>query len=415
MLTLFVAVFVINACAAQALGDETFDLTFGAGGEASFAGTAFALQPDGKIVATGWHYTDPPAEGEFSVWRYNADGRRDVFFGNRGRVAISPTPFSDVAAAVAIQPDGKIVVAGYSYADSNPYNTLYLLLVRFHADGGLDHSFGQGGISLVQNPYTRTIKGLTIQPDGKIVVVGSGLRADVSYCNGAFMVARYTSTGQLDPTFGRGNNDHSPGIVLFYIANPPFTPCLIYYSELRSVSITPEGKILVGGSYLRDAPYRGYFVVAQLSRTGKLEFQKTYFDGRDESFDSGFSFLQKLPDGKILAIGTKVARFQANGELDPTFAPNAQLEVSSRWLINGRGAILPDGRIVHARTSDLVSTTNTLISVLSGDGIVLSHLVKPYVASIRAVIAQPDGKFIIISGMARRYLNITADITDKGE
>src|SRR5437762_4329916 len=153
----------------------TLDQTFGTGGKMVAAldaggdgSTAIAFQPDGKIVTAGSviHNNSTVA---FVTARFNADGSLDQTFGNNGSVQ---TTFGDPAAEgndVVLQPDGKIIVVGFSgagsYTDLNNF-----ALVRFNADGSLDQSFGSGGkIKSASGIATSAV----LQTDGKIVVGGS--------------------------------------------------------------------------------------------------------------------------------------------------------------------------------------------------------------------------------------------------
>ena len=109
----------------------SLDTTFGGGdGFVEFYSYGVAIQPDGKIVVAGRLYDDGP---RFSVARLNPDGSSDTSFDGDG-VVITPIGTYDYANSVAIQADGKIVAAGYSYNPSDPN----LALVRYNTDGSLD-------------------------------------------------------------------------------------------------------------------------------------------------------------------------------------------------------------------------------------------------------------------------------------
>ncbi|HEX6702269.1 MAG TPA: hypothetical protein VF101_16195 [Gaiellaceae bacterium] len=184
------------------------DPSFGTGGKVITAigswndGRALALQRDGKLVVAGQSGDD------FAVSRYTATGRLDRSFGKGGDVV---TPFgvrqdgnglasTDEALAVAVQPDGKIVAAGASDVSgrSGEQHCCFddFALVRYTADGRLDRSFGDGGKVLTEFDGNASVHAIVIQPDGKIVAAGGGA--------GSFALARYTSRGQLDRTFGNG-------------------------------------------------------------------------------------------------------------------------------------------------------------------------------------------------------------------
>jgi uncharacterized delta-60 repeat protein len=181
------------------------DRSFGRNGTASTklasfsVGNAVAIQPDGEIVVVG------DAALDFGITRYTAAGKLDRSFGDGGKVVTniglskesdgSMYPSDDHAVAVAIQRDGKLVVAGSSNA-LGPPDVRNFALVRYTGDGRLDPSFGNGGKVLTHFVRSSYPEGIVIQPDGKIVAAGGGA--------GYFVLARYTPDGKLDPTFGRG-------------------------------------------------------------------------------------------------------------------------------------------------------------------------------------------------------------------
>src|SRR5262249_11182498 len=149
----------------------------------------------GKIVVAGFFYNG--SNYDVAVVRYNADGTLDSGFDSDGKLTTALSTSSDYAYAVAVQPDGKIVVAGHSYNGSN-YD---VAVVRYNADGTLDASFDSDGKVTTpvgtSNDYAQDV---TVQPDGKIVVAGSsssGTETDMA-------VVRYNADGSLDTSFGTG-------------------------------------------------------------------------------------------------------------------------------------------------------------------------------------------------------------------
>ena len=171
--------------------DGTLDPTFDTDGRVTtpFGGNAMAfdvaIQADGRILAVGSKFD--PFENGFAVARYNPDGSLDATFGAAGKVL---TPFggvNDGAHGVAIQPDGKIIAAGAGGAGSD------FLVARYNPDGSLDATFGTAGKVITDFGGSDGAHDVGIQADGKIVVAGlSGDR---------FAVARYRTDGSLDPTF----------------------------------------------------------------------------------------------------------------------------------------------------------------------------------------------------------------------
>ena len=168
----------------------SLDSTFGSGGVATtaFGADAIALQSDGRIVIAG------TGGGSFALERFNANGSLDKTFGKGGEVT---TPFikkgvytGAVGRGVVIQGDGKIVVAGYT-------NNQEWALARYNANGSLDTTFGSGGkVVSVISPGGNEIRGIAIQPDGKLVVAGNyKLKTRTN-----FAVGRYKSNGTFDRT-----------------------------------------------------------------------------------------------------------------------------------------------------------------------------------------------------------------------
>lgn len=142
-----------------------------------------AVQPDGKIVVAGSSWS------QLVVVRYNADGSLDTSFDVDGMVVTPISSYGDVA-SLALQADGKIVVAGTSQNGTNKN----FVVVRYCADASLDASFGGGGIVLTQIDNSHAIAhGVTIQADGKIVVVGTSNSAGID----RFAVVRYQPDGSL--------------------------------------------------------------------------------------------------------------------------------------------------------------------------------------------------------------------------
>jgi uncharacterized delta-60 repeat protein len=162
-----------------------------------------AIQSDSKIVVSG-AAGQPGVGFLFAVVRYNADGSLDASFGNGGKVThnFSDPRAYDVAlespAEIAVQNDGKIVVVGYTLS----YFTFYdAIIVRYNSDGSLDNSFGDGGKVLTDFArHADYATSLVIQPDGKIVVGGY---TAISTEHFDFGLIRYNPNGSLDNTFGQ--------------------------------------------------------------------------------------------------------------------------------------------------------------------------------------------------------------------
>ena len=179
------------------------DPSFGSGGKVTTPfgtsydfGQAVEIQADGKIVAGG--YASNGMNYDFALARYNPNGSLDRTFSSDGKVV---TPFgssSDAILTIAIRPDGKILAAGSTYNGANSD----FALARYTANGALDPSFGSGGkVRTDIASRNQAIFGIALQPDGKIVVAGYSEGATTSE---DFVVARYKPDGALDTSFGSG-------------------------------------------------------------------------------------------------------------------------------------------------------------------------------------------------------------------
>jgi uncharacterized delta-60 repeat protein len=172
-------------------GDGVLDSGFGTGGKVttplgSSQINTLGIQADGKIVAAGYQ-----ASGNFwqvALVRYNADGSLDSTFDGDGIVMTAVGNWRSAANALALLPDGKILIAGYSGTTTKPTD---MLLIRYNADGSPDAVFGSGGGSVVTDIAggADSANAIAIQPDGNIVAAG---QAFVGQSTG-IAVARYLS------------------------------------------------------------------------------------------------------------------------------------------------------------------------------------------------------------------------------
>ena len=203
--------------------DGVTDTTFGTDGvvrtrigEAS-AARAVLLQGDGKIVAAGESYARAySSPSVMALARYLPDGALDTGFGSDGTSTAAPGVRSASASSIALQPDGRIVLAGT--ADDQ------IGVARFLQNGSLDTSFSADGtVTTPVGPYGRG-QGVAVQTDGRILAAGSGV--------GGMTVVRYEPDGRLDRGFGNG------GVV---------TTDAGLYSSANSVAVQTDGRILAAG------------------------------------------------------------------------------------------------------------------------------------------------------------------------
>jgi uncharacterized delta-60 repeat protein len=326
--------------------DGSLDPTWGAGGRVTtdFDGRAehaasIALQPDGKVVAAGGSSV-APNNADFALARYNANGSLDATFGAAGRVLTDYEAGNDAAFAVALQADGKIVAAGLSVTAG----TGNLALARYNTDGSLDGTFdGDGRVSLdVAGGFDRA-HAVAVQSDGRIVVAGMGWQGSQYH----FVVARYLSSGALDPTFGFG------GTVLTGFGGAT--------NGANALAIQPDGRIVAAGSALGATG--GEFALARYLANGAPD---PSFDGDGilttdvGGYHDTARALALQPDGRIVAAGdtrivdvtsdVALARYNADGSRDTTFNGNGRVtaDLSGYDDTAAALAIQGDGRIVAA-------------------------------------------------------------------
>jgi uncharacterized delta-60 repeat protein len=348
--TLFVSTHMAQAT------DGDLDPTFGTGGmvmtdinRSTDIANAVAVQADGKLVVVGQTYKNNDYSTEdFVVTRYNTDGTLDNTFGVRGRVRTDFPGLAAVPSSVVIQTDGKIVVAGGAF----PLFTFLgnFELVRYNSNGSLDTSFGNGGIVTTIFPEGSYAFDVALQPDGKIIAAGTlfvdfnpGEQSDTD-----FALARYNTDGSLDTSFGNGGTVSSD-----FLGNE---------DDAFSVLIQPDGKIVAVGSANNPATFYDFAAVRYLSN-GTIDTSfgvagKVSTDFGDQNFDRARSAALQ-PDGRIVAAGFAisqgglsqnfaVARYTSNGVLDTTFSRDGITEIDFGNCCQGATKVLlqSDGKII---------------------------------------------------------------------
>jgi uncharacterized delta-60 repeat protein len=203
-------------------------------------GRSVALQADGKIVIAGDNYSFGAGHPHnFGLIRYNTNGSLDTTFGGTGKVTISFVSY-ETATSVALQADGKLVVAGYTGSEAN----FDFAVARCNADGSLDTSFGGTGKVTTEFGSHDMVAGVALQDDGKIVAAG-GTRVS----GASFALARYNTNGSLDTSFGGTGK-----VTTEFVAFP--------YSGAYSVALQADGKIVAAG-YASDGISKTNFAVAR--------------------------------------------------------------------------------------------------------------------------------------------------------
>lgn len=369
--------------------DGTLDKSFGVGqqdgspdgvvsidlGDSADAAAAIALQADGKIVIAGSRMSKtsdivlarllPSGKFDTSFGKGDADGTPD------GVVSISLSDGDDVANALALQKDGRIVIAGTTQAADKTTN---IAVARLKADGSLDAAFGKGDtdgtpdgvVSVSLSQGNDAANAIALQADGKIVVAGTATAQDKST---NMAVARLKTDGAMDTTFGVGTADGTPdGVVAVSLSNG---------NDVAKAVAVHKSFIYVAGDYIGQDGSTNV-AVARMKADGSLDstFGRDASDSTPEgvsgvSFGNGNDHVHSLaiqPDGQLLVLaGTTsaadkssniaVARMKADGSLDGRFGA-------------GKEDGTPDGVVG--------------LSLGSGDDVA------------KAVVLQPDGKIVVV-------------------
>jgi uncharacterized delta-60 repeat protein len=265
-----------------------------------------------------------------------ADGSLDTSFSGDGRVRVDiPGSPSDFASGVAFQPDGKIVVVGRSGE--------HFAVVRLRPNGTRDAGFDGDGVAITEFATVDEAHAVAVQADGRIVVVGSTF--DSFTGRQRFALARYTTDGQLDPSFS---------------ADGKQTTSIVGGGDANDVAIQPDGKIVVAGWTVVDGTQD--MAIARYRRSGSLD--------RDTPTSTGFSRNGKKitnfgdrdraegvaiqPDGKVVVAGNSggnwaIARYTRAGDLDTAFSGTGKVThpMGSGTLdIAGGIAVGLDGKLV---------------------------------------------------------------------
>ncbi len=268
----------------------SLDTSFGTGGKTVTAvgptddyAQAMAVQADGKLVVVG--YGNTGASTDFELVRYQRDGAIDTTFGTNGVVTTDVSTGSDVANAVAIQADGKIVVAGS--ADVSPKGKSFAV-VRYNADGSLDGTFGNGGKVITSfGSQSDEAFAVVVQADGKIVLGGHYRSATLGL---DFALARYEANGTLDSSFGVNGLATTP----VRVGNSRDS---IYALALQTIG--GEQKIVaVGGE--------GDFVLSRFNANGSVDSTFRMGQTLDAEFGTVIGAARAVhvsADNKIIVVG----------------------------------------------------------------------------------------------------------------
>ncbi|MFI5405685.1 MAG: T9SS type A sorting domain-containing protein [Nitrososphaerales archaeon] len=364
-------------------------------GSSSDVAYAVAIQGNGKIVAAG--SSNNGGTNDFAIARYNQDGSLDNTFGTNGTVVTPIGTSSDIAYSVTIQSDGKIIAAGTAN-----FATIDFALVRYNQNGSLDNTFGTNGVVITQiGPTSDVAQSINMQTDGKIVIAGYSVMNIVTGQTD-FVVARYNQNGSLDNTFG------TIGYVTTQIGNS--------YDLAHSSMIQSDGKIVAAGKYSSGSSYD--FALARYNQDGDLD--NTFGTNGIVTtqiglYEDQINSVKIQSDGKIVVAGYTddgtyedfaLARYNANGTVDITFGINGvviMLIGSSDENVNSL-EIQSDGKLVAVGVSYDGNEDRCVLIRYSVNGIVdntygMNGIVITQYGNarntIRSVKIQPDGKIVV--------------------
>jgi uncharacterized delta-60 repeat protein len=344
-------------------GDSSFNAPFPV---FSYGGLhPMALQPDGKVLL-----------GLIAA-RLNANGSRDNSFQPdlTGIYNTNCTPGYDcyygvVANAIAVQPDGKLLLGGYSThieCDQNEgacLTAFNYFVIRLNSNGSRDTGF-ELAIGTPTFGGGESVQSLALQPDGKVVVAGLFNSIKGTNRNG---IARLNANGSLDTTFNAGTGANG---------------------NIRSIAVQPDGKVLIGGSYFVLNGTNYIYGIARLNANGSLD--STFNPGAGVGISGLVGSLALRSDAKVLIGGSfttvngtnrhNIARLNGDGSLDSSFNPGAGADGIVRSI-----ALQSDGNVF-----------------IGGDFTTVNGVVRPYVARLHGDSAAPSlniarsNAFVIVS------------------
>jgi uncharacterized delta-60 repeat protein len=383
--------------------DATLDPSFAPAVEGSIQ--AMAVQADGRVLIGG-DFTGVNGVSRINLARLNSDGTLDTNF-NPGTVLESP---SACVYGLKLQPDGRILAAGWFFTDNQ-----VRYVVRLQGDGSLDGSFqtamtdwrwGFGGTTLAllsdgrmyvsggqiarlnadgsldtsfnDNPSTEwvnsgsLIQTMVVQADGKVVIGGAFDRVQGYTVN---CLARLNPDGSVDPSFYQ-------------------SPELPYFSIINAIEPTPDGRLLVGSGMRRDQNARNCL---RLLSPGGWALDEFYV--RPYGDDAMVEHIALAPSHQVVIAGAfaslngverpNLARLNSDGTLDHSFDPpptNGQIKCL---------AVQPDGRVVAGHYFDDNGLVTCWLSRYNTDGSRDESFVTEISGKIYSVYALPDGKLLV--------------------
>jgi uncharacterized delta-60 repeat protein len=393
-------------------GAGSLDPTFGSGGVVTTApgtvdGTAYALalESDGKIVAAG------DSNGGFTVARYTPAGALDTSFNKTGDVALTFDRARQSAhlGGVAVDGSGRIVVAGVS----STVKGLEIALARLNSNGSLDTTFGTKGMVLTAVAGSPAINALVIQPDGKLLVAGWTNIGGYSWSDVA-VLARYNANGTLDRSFGQGGVVTAAlgavGTDFWAVALQSDGRIVAggeEYPAASNNSLVAVARFNPNGSLDTSFGSGGQVTTSIAGNYAEVHAVLVQSDGRIVAAGTVLGGTQSTPQNNDEAA---LVRYDASGNLDPSFGTGGITVTPTPESISSTvnaAALQSDGRIItvgeyYDSTSsanaafevERYTSTGVLDTSFNGTGIVTTPITSGGAIAEAVVIQPTDGKIV---------------------
>ncbi|WP_208026855.1 hypothetical protein [Rhabdothermincola sediminis] len=378
------------------------DPAFGTAGVQLLTEPGFRLggmvrQPDGHLVVAGTVYNSPNVTGV--VLRFTSEGSPDTTFASGGRFELPDT----IIEALVARPDGSLLAGGVAFDIDG---SMPGLVIGLTSSGDIDTSFGVGGVAQIVKPgFSLTVRGLALTSDGAIVATGSsnqdyGSQDDV-------LLARFSSTGVLDTSFGGGD-----GLVFTNVDDTDIG---------MAVAIQSDGRIVVVGASALDLTSNDWIVLRYLtdgaidSSFGTAGVVKVNQGGCcSGDLDSGdvATAVVIQPDGGIVVTGFGqpvrgyLIRLLPSGQFDPTFGVGGRVVVDlggGRFediALDGTG-ILAAGRVVLPPVGPGCPRVQFVLARFEGDGALdptfgtAGVVTTPETGFGSQVLLEPSGRIVV--------------------